>query len=50
MLTRREWRGFDRLFFLATVALRGIGLLALYSAAFQKSQMMGVRFLNLLMT
>lgn len=49
-MNRREWRGFDRLFFLATVALLGIGLLALYSAAFQKSQMMGVSFLNRQMT
>ncbi len=46
MLTRRQLRGIDRPLLLAALALLGFGLLALYSAAFQKSQMVGISYLT----
>ncbi len=45
MLTRRELRGLDRPFLFAALVLLLIGFLSLYSASFQKSQLMGVSFL-----
>ena len=45
MLTRRELRGIDRPFLLTAIALMAIGLVALYSASFQKAQMLGTSFL-----
>lgn len=46
MLTRREVRGIDRPFLMAALLLLGLGFLALYSASFQKSQAMGVSFIQ----
>ena len=46
MLNRRQIQGLDRLFLFSTLLLLGIGLLSLYSAAFQKTQMTGVSFLH----
>lgn len=46
MLTRRQFQGVDRAFLATTLLLMGIGLLSLYSAAFQKTQMTGVPFLQ----
>ena len=46
MLSRRQIQGLDRLFLFSTLLLLGIGLLSLYSAAFQKTQMTGVLFLH----
>ena len=50
MLTRREFRGIDRPFLFAALALLIIGFLSLYSASFQKSQALGVSYLNRQMT
>ncbi len=44
-MTWREWKGLDRPFLMTTLLLLGVGLLALYSASFQKAQVLGVSFL-----
>ena len=46
MLNRRQVHGIDRPFLLTTLILLGVGLVALYSASFQKAQMTGVSFLQ----
>lgn len=46
MLTRRELRGIDRPFLLAALLLLALGFLVLYSASFQKSQALGVSFIQ----
>lgn len=46
MLNRRQIQGLDRVFLGTTLLLLGIGLLSLYSAAFQRTQMTGVLFLQ----
>ena len=46
MLSRRQVQGLDRVFLFTTLLLLGIGLLSLYSAAFQKTQMTGISFLH----
>ena len=46
MLSRRQVQGIDRLFLVTTLLLLGIGLLSLYSAAYQKTQMTGVAYLQ----
>ncbi len=46
MLSRRQFQGLDRVFLTVTLLLLGVGLLSLYSAAFQKTQMTGVLFLQ----
>ncbi len=46
MLTRRQLQGIDKPFLFAALALLGIGLLALYSASLQKTQLLGVSFLQ----
>ena len=46
MLTKRQLRGIDQPLLWAALALLGFGLLALYSAAFQKSQMVGISYLT----
>ena len=46
MLSRRQVHGLDRVFLATTLLLLGVGLLSLYSAAFQKTQMTGILFLQ----
>ena len=46
MLNRRQFQGLDRVFLTTTLLLLGIGLLSLYSAAFQKTQMTGILYLK----
>ncbi len=46
MFSRRQWQGIDRPLLMAMLLLLGIGLLALYSASFQKSQQFGIDFLQ----
>lgn len=46
MLTRRQLRGVDRPFLMAALLLLGLGFLVLYSASFQKSQAVGVSFIQ----
>jgi rod shape determining protein RodA len=46
MLTRRQLEGIDKPLLFAALGLLAIGLLTLYSASFQKSQDMGVSYLN----
>lgn len=44
--SRRPWQAMDRLFLLSALLLLAIGLLALYSASFQKLQQSGVSLLQ----
>ncbi len=46
MLSRRQFQGLDRVFLTTTLLLLSIGLLSLYSAAFQKTQTTGVLYLE----
>lgn len=46
MLSKRQVQGLDRVFLLTTLILLGVGLMSLYSAAFQKTQLTGVDYLQ----
>lgn len=46
MITQRQLRGLDRPFLATTLVLLAVGILALYSASYQKAQMTGVSYLQ----